>query len=200
MIVAVIAAAGKSERMGRPKLILPLRDRLVIEHVFDALLQSEIDQSVVVVPPGDELVPELARTRNIAVLRLTEPTSDMRATVVQGLDFVTSASVPNLPDAFLLVLGDQPSISSRVIGAILDMFRRTRQSIIVPTYRGKRGHPVLFSWSQVAAIHALPRNRGINYLLHQAGAGVAECPIDDPGVVQDLDTPQDYARLLERGS
>ena len=63
---------------------------------------------------------------------------------------------------------------------------------------GKRGHPVLFSWKHVEAVCAIPPDRGLNHLVAELAADVEQCPVDEPGLLDDLDTPYDYDRLRQR--
>ena len=199
MIVAIVPAAGKSERMGRPKLLLPLGPRRVIEHVLDALAASQVDRTIVVVPPGaDELCLSVAGYSKAAVAGLQAPTADMRSSVLFGLDHAEYLLQRQTPDAFLVVPADQPTLTAAIVDRLIDRFHASGRSIVVPTYRGRRGHPLLLAWQHVAAVRALPSDRGLNHLVAQFAAEVDECPIDDPGLLVDLDTPADYERLLAR--
>src|SRR5262245_9747281 len=158
MIVAVVPAAGKSQRMGRPKLLLPLGNRRVLEHVLDALQQSPVDRMLVVISPGSNELLELTRQfEQVEVVQLVHPTQDMRATIVAGLSHIESMSLESRrPDAFLVALADQPTVSPRVIQSLVDTFRRDRPSIVVPTHNGKNGHPTLFAWTMLEQIRAIP--------------------------------------------
>jgi molybdenum cofactor cytidylyltransferase len=71
--------------------------------------------------------------------------------------------------------------------------------LIVPTYRGRRGHPTLVAWDQVAQLRTLPPGQGLNVHFRQLGPQVRELPVEDENILADLDTPEDYARLLQRG-
>jgi molybdenum cofactor cytidylyltransferase len=197
MIIAVVPAAGQSQRMGRPKLLLPLGPRRVIEHVLDALVASRVDETIVVVPPGAEELRAVISTYPVHIVPLDAQTPDMRASIIEGLNHAQRQRA-QAPDAFLVALADQPSVSSRVIDALVARFRSSNRSIFIPTYNGRRGHPVLFAWRHVQQIRALPADQGLNRLVAQLDAEVEECPFDDPGLVEDLDTPADYSRLDAR--
>ncbi len=196
MIVAIIPAAGRSERMGRPKLLLPLGPRRVIEHVLDAIAASRIDRTIVVVPPAADELAAIARAAGADVARLDQQTPDMRSTILRGLAHAESICGPRPPAAFLLSPADHPLQSPKIIDELIARFRGSAQSIVIPTHGGRRGHPVLFSWKHVAAIRAIPFDRGLNQLVAELAKEVEECPSDDPRVVEDMDTPHDYERML----
>jgi molybdenum cofactor cytidylyltransferase len=197
MIVAILPAAGKSQRMGQAKLLLPLGPRRVIEHVLDALAASHVDRSIVVVPPAaHELRSIVERFPTARVAQLGEPTPDMRSSVLFGLEHVERLFRSRLPDAFLVVPADHPTVTTSAVNHLLARFRAADRSIVVPTFGGRRGHPLLVAWRLVPAVRALPADSGLNHLLAQCAIEVEECPLDDPSLLDDLDTPTDYERLL----
>ena len=195
MIIAIVPAAGKSQRMGQSKLLLPLGPRCVIEHVLVALAGSQIDHMVVVVPPDATELVAVVRAHGAEAAQLPAPTADMRASIVHGLDRAEQLWGTGSLDTFLVTLADQPTGSSRTIDHLTSRFRTSQQSIFVPTIGGRRGHPVLFAWKHAAGVRALPSDRGLNHLVAQMHMQVEECPIEEPGLLEDLDTPQDYDRL-----
>src|SRR5206468_8809557 len=99
------------------------------------------------------------------------------------------------PEAFLIALADQPTLSPTIVNHLIEQFRSSDKTVYLPTFGGKRGHPVLFSWNLVPEIRSLPPDRGLNQLVGQLASEVQECAVDNPSVFDDLDTPQDYERL-----
>jgi CTP:molybdopterin cytidylyltransferase MocA len=196
VIAAVVPAAGYSSRMGRPKLSLPLGDRTILEHVVAALKSGGIDHVVVVIGPHvPELVP-LAETAGAHICRLAEPTPDMRATVQHGLAWIEEHLTP-LPSAWLLAPADHPTLDAGVVRELIAASETDpSHSIFVPTHAGRRGHPALVAWKHAEGIRALPGDRGINSLFRERAAELREVPVSSPGVLCDLDTPEDYEQLL----
>jgi len=194
MTFALVPAAGHSTRMGRPKLSLPLGDRTVLEHVVAALRAGGVEHVLVVVGPH---VAELAVPASAAgadVLRLTEPTPDMRTTVERGLDWIEEHLRPQPNDRWLLVPADHPALDGRFIEQLM----AAPGSIVVPVHEGRRGHPTRLAWEHAAGIRALPAGRGINAFVRNQAAAVYELPAIGADVLSDLDTPEDYARLASR--
>lgn len=196
MRFAVLPAAGKSERMGRPKLVLPLGERTVLECLLDALRQAEVEHLLVVVGPhGSDLVP-LARGAGAHVHRLEDETPDMRATVERGLRWLEDRFSPRDEDAWLLIPADHPIVLPSVIGE-LERARQTspKRSIFVPTFQGRRGHPLALTWQHIAGIREHPSFEGLNAYVRKQAAQVREVPIESESILWDLDTPDDYERL-----
>jgi molybdenum cofactor cytidylyltransferase len=197
MSFAVIPAAGKSTRMGRPKLALPLGGRSVLEHVVAAFREGGVEHVLVVVGPHVPELRPLAEMAGAEVLPLDTETADMRATVECGLGWLEAQHHPNPDDSWLLAPADHPTLDAAIVHQLLE-FRAAhlRTSILVPTYHGRRGHPVLIAWRHVAGIRTLAPGQGLNVYLRQQSAETLEVPVESPSVLCDLDTPEDYERVL----
>jgi molybdenum cofactor cytidylyltransferase len=196
---ALIPAAGKSSRMGKPKLALPLGERSVLEWVLDTLKQAVIVDRLVIVGPQAEELASLAHKAGAHVLQLTDDTPDMQATVLQGLDWLETQLRPGPDDSWLLMPADHPTLNSTVVTELLKARNEhPDQSIFIPTHAGRRGHPALISWKLVADLRRWPAGQGLNRFLREHAGQTCECPLNDPEILCDLDTPQDYQRLLQR--
>ena len=202
MIFAIVPAAGKSERMRVPKLLLPLGQKRIIEWVLDALEGSRVECTVVVVPPqAQELVDVVSHFQKAAVAQLSHPTDDMRASILHGIETVANLARPSAPDAFLVALGDQPTITSHAVDQVIFRFSENHSPIVMPTFAGRRGHPVLFDLSLVDQVRGIPKGRGLDYIVHLLADRVDLVQIEDGGVLLDVDTPDDYQqvrRLLDK--
>lgn len=196
---AVIPAAGKSTRMGRPKLALPLGGRTVLECVIGALREAGVEHILVVVGPHVPELAELAETAGAEVLSLPEETAGMRETVEYGLRWLEECYQPRVGDCWLLIPGDHPALEPGVVRELLTS-RALNQgySIAIPTHDGRRGHPALIDWRHVAGIRTLPPRQGLNAYLRQHAAETLEVPVGSPAVLWDLDTPEDYDRVRQR--
>ncbi|HXG09261.1 MAG TPA: nucleotidyltransferase family protein [Gemmataceae bacterium] len=199
MIYALIPAGGKSTRMGRPKLTLPLGGRSVLEHVIRALQWTEAREVLVVVGPHvPELVP-LARRLGAHTLVLAEESAGMRDTVEHGLRRLEELFHPGPDDDWLLVPGDHPLLNPDVVRQLIEARRQNpERTIVLPTYCSRRGHPTLLRWKHVAGIRAHPAGEGLNTYIRQRAAETLEVPVDSPSILFDLDTPADYERLLQQ--
>ncbi len=202
MIAAIVPAAGRSERMGRPKLILPIGGRTLITRVVGALRDAGADPIVVVVPPSDApgaaVLAEEAAQAGGAVVVADPPPPDMRASVERGLDHL-SRSRATPPTTLLLAPADSPGLGAALVARILARAEAEPRSIIIPQVHGRRGHPVALPWPLAAEIRDLPAGVGVNALIARYAARVVTLDVDDPGALADLDTPEDYRRWADHG-
>ena len=184
MIFAVVPAAGKSQRMGRPKLTLPLSDCTVLEHVITALRAAGVDTVVVVAAPDASELVQLAEGAGAVALLLSENTIDMRATVEYGLAWLDRRFQPSAHDAWFLVPADHP---------LLDQAVGRRR--VVPASGGVRGHPTLFAWNHAAGIRQFRVGEGLNQYVRRNAANTREVIVGSAAILRDLDTPDDYEVL-----
>jgi len=208
---ALVPAAGSSSRMGRPKLLLPVSGRPLIEHTLMAWQRSRVDRIVVVVRPGDQPLVEAVNrfklqssTFKVEVVVPEVAPVDMKASVQAALRYIQNQYQPTDTDAFLVAPADMPRLSSPIIDRLID--RHATQSagtIVVPTIGGRRGHPVLFSWPLVQHVFALPAEEGLNALVdgHQS-ASIACEDLASGGEYpfEDVDTREEYEGLASRAS
>jgi molybdenum cofactor cytidylyltransferase len=193
----LIPAAGKSARMGQPKLLLPLGGQTVLERVLTAVWTGGVADVLVVVGPGDGALRDVGQRAGADVLQLEEETADMRQTCQRGLDWLAARFNPGMEDGWLLLPADHPTSRPEVIAALLETARQqTDRSIVVPTYQGKRGHPVWLGWAHAVAIRGLPVCQGLNGFIRSMADQTLELPWPGAEILRDLDTPEDYRQLL----
>src|SRR5262245_60313199 len=119
MIIALIPAAGKSLRMGRPKLLLPVGERTVLERVVSAFAQAGVERVLVVTPPHLPELFSVARCGGAEAIELPHETADMRATVQIGLDWIETHWSPLGDDAWFLAPADHPVLEPAVIRELI---------------------------------------------------------------------------------
>ena len=99
-------------------------------------------------------------------------------------------------EATLVNLVDHPLIEVETIKALMASFRTVPLPILIASYQGKRGHPVLFSSQVYGEILAAPLDQGAKVVVRKDPTRVREIPLDDPGILADIDTPEDYTRFV----
>jgi molybdenum cofactor cytidylyltransferase len=196
--IALIPAGGLSTRMGRPKLSLLLGGKAVLVRVIESLRQAGVERVLTVVGPVvPELVP-LARDAGSEVLLLEEQTKGMRGSVERGLEWIERTWQASALDSWLLVLADQPVLNPEVVRHLVREWPGQTASILIPTFQGRRGHPTLLSWRHAIGIRALDPAFRLNAYIRSQWAETREVPVDDPDILNDLDTPADYERWRQR--
>jgi molybdenum cofactor cytidylyltransferase len=190
---AIVPAAGRSARMGAPKLMLPLGDRLVIDWVLAAWTASRVTRTVVVVRADDALLLARCRRYDVDLVTPSEPPRDMKASVQLALAHVAAEYEPNDGDAWLLAPADLPRLAPAVIDQLIAAHPPGDSAAIVPVYRGGRGHPTLLPWSMARDVHRLGESEGVNAVVERGG--VREIACDWPEILDDLNLPEDYDRI-----
>jgi molybdenum cofactor cytidylyltransferase len=194
---AVIPAAGRSRRMGQPKLLLPWENTTVIEHTLAAWRASRVDVVVVVVHPDDRELAKRCRHAGATVVVPPQPPPEMKDSVACALEYLRGQQSPQSEDVWLLAPADVPRLSAAIVDRLLDEQARTgnRTEILVPVHDGRRGHPVLFPWPLADEVARLAEQEGVNALLDRHAVREVDC--GPAGVPGDLDTPDDYRRLRD---
>jgi molybdenum cofactor cytidylyltransferase len=191
-IAAVVLAAGRSSRMGRHKLLLPLGDRPVIAHVVAAACASNADPVLTVLGHEAERVRAAlppTRTRMVENFAYAEGmASSLRAGV---------AAVPAECAGALVLLGDQPLITAALLDRLIEVAQRAPDAIVAAAYAGRRGSPVYFPRIDFAALEAVEGDEGGRSLLAQHPDRVRLVECADVGSALDVDTPEDFVRIRE---
>jgi molybdenum cofactor cytidylyltransferase len=181
--------------MGRPKLLLPYRDTTVAGALLETLRRAGVERIVVVVAEGDGPLQILAREAGVTVAVNAEPQRGMLSSILAGLDALGGAAAIEASGQPLLVTpADLPAIAPSTIRELIAALERSDAVLAVPSYRGKRGHPLAIAARVARDVATLDAAIGLRQLLdrHQ----VLELAVDDPAVIADVDTPADYESLL----
>ncbi|TAK92798.1 MAG: nucleotidyltransferase family protein [Verrucomicrobia bacterium] len=194
MICAVVLAAGRSERMGTQKLLLPLGGKPVIARIVDELRQSSHDRIVVVVGRDGEKVRHALAGRDVTFATNPDFNGDMLSSIRCGL----RATLPDC-EAALIVLGDQPNLTAQLVEKLTRAFADMPGKIIVPANGGHRGHPLLIPTRLAAELLTGYEKTGLRGLLDAHAAEVCRIEVADSALLEDMDTPEDYQRLLGGG-
>jgi len=191
MICAIVLAAGQSQRMGVPKLLLPFGGKSVIAHIVDELLQSDLAKVCVVVGHERDRIVAALSGRLVSIAVNPHPEAGMLSSVRCGLQAMADDC-----DAVLVALGDQPAITAKLINEMIGAFSAGPKGILVPVYQGERGHPILFSTRYCPEILARYDDVGLRGLLRAHPDDVFEMSASSAAVLSDMDLPEDYKREL----
>jgi molybdenum cofactor cytidylyltransferase len=192
MICAMVLAAGLSRRMGVQKLLLPFGGKTVIAHIVDQIIESTVDETYVVVGHEGERVSRELSDRRISIVVNSEYESGMLSSVRCGL-----IALPQECRAVLVALGDQPSLTTKLLDQMVRSFKETEKKILVPIHNGRRGHPVMFSLGYRDEIMTRYDNVGLRGLLNAHPDDVFDLSVSTSSVLLDMDYPPDYQRELE---
>src|SRR5262245_3743720 len=119
---AIIPAAGRSRRMGQPKLLMPWQGATVLEHVIATWRASRASHVIVVAHPEDAALADLARRAGAIVVQPKTPPPQMKDSVAYGLDYIARNLQPTPRDAWLLAPADMPQLAVETIDLLIDAF------------------------------------------------------------------------------
>jgi molybdenum cofactor cytidylyltransferase len=195
----IILAAGAATRFGKPKQLLPLGGRFLIEWVLSAALGSNLDHVVLVLGCEHERIERSLGSSTghpkYEVLVNPDYRSGQSTSLRAGLLRVRHA----FPSAMFL-LGDQPLVDAALINLLLEQYAGSEKPICVPTHRGVRGNPTLFARRFYPEILKLAGDKGARDIIAAHPDRVLAAEIPDPLVFLDIDRPGDVepiAALLE---
>jgi molybdenum cofactor cytidylyltransferase len=187
MMSAILLAAGQSKRMGKPKLLMPFGRSTIIEQAVDNLLGSAADEVIVVLGDRAEAIRRLIAGRPVKLAINPDYEQGMSTSIVAGLSLVDRRT-----GAVMLALGDQPLIDSQTINRLIAGFRSHDKGITVPTYRGDRGHPVIFDIKYKGLLLALKGDVGARQIIQENPGDILEVAVDCEGIQIDIDTADCY--------
>ena len=188
-MVGIILAAGGSIRMGRPKQLLPWKGETLIHHVTSTVIGAGLDQIIVVVGASEEQVRDELIDLPVEIVVNQKWKSGQSTSVQVGL----SAIIDNCGSA-IFFLADQPGISRTLIRSMIERHAATLAPIVAPIVDGQRGNPVLFDRSTFSDFDSIRGDTGGRELFSRYPVSWIEW--HDPAVLSDIDTDDDYQRLI----
>ena len=191
IISAILLGAGESKRMGVDKLSLPWRGKTVLEHCFETLLQSEVQELVVVLGIRNKRGKNRFQGGKAKVVVNPYSERGMSTSIQKGLRAIHPRSA-----GILIALGDQPFLKTRTINALVRAFDQGEEGIIIPSFRDRMGHPVIFHKRYRKELLDLRGDVGGRTVVERHPEDVKVVPIKSEGVVKDVDTWQDYTTSI----
>jgi len=188
-VAAIVAAAGLSRRMGSCKQLLDLGGKSILAHCLENLLAGGVSDIVVVVGPQGEAVAVEARRYPVRIALNNDQQGDMASSVRSGY-----AMLPPETSGIIVALCDYPLVAPATIAGIVAAHADQPAAIIVPVHNGRKGHPSLFP---MAVLEDLKDEITLRDLVRSDPCRLRLLAVDDPGILQDMDTPEDYELLRQ---
>ena len=194
-IGAVVLAAGMSSRMGETKQLLRLGVNTLLGQVLEHVRSSRAKDIVLVLGHEAEKIKEQVSTDNLTVVINESYQQGMGASLRTGL-----AALPPGVNAALIVLADQPFIRSKTLDLLMDQYMRSNAQIVIPTYKGFRGNPILLDRSVFSEVMALTGDIGCRAIFGNHLEGIVKFPVEDIGILLDMDSKDDFELLHDFGN
>jgi molybdenum cofactor cytidylyltransferase len=194
----IVLAAGQSTRFGKPKQLVPLNGRLLIEWALEAALGSKLDRVVLVLGCEHERIRRCLRSA----------TAHSKCEIVVNPDYLSGQStslktgllrVRHEFQSVMFLLGDQPLVDAPLIDLLLERYLESEKTICVPTYRAERGNPTIFGSAFYPELLKLSGDKGARDLISAHPDDVIAVEIAEPALFHDIDRPEDVetAMLLQ---
>jgi molybdenum cofactor cytidylyltransferase len=194
MIPAVVLAAGASRRMGHPKALLQLGGRTFVGAIVDTLTMAGVTDIFVIVRDDtrDAIAAALPDRSGVRLVVNTHAEEGQLSSLVTGLDTADAPGVSGV----LVTLVDVPLVTPATVRTLIARAGSSASPILRAVHRGRHGHPVIYRREVFAALRAADPAVGAKAVMRSVG--VEDIDVDDPGILQDFDTPEDYRSLLTR--
>lgn len=186
-VTGILLAAGASARFGTNKLLVPLANGTPLAVAAARHLRAAVDRCVAVVRSEDSDLGSLIKAEQFQVVECARAQDGMGASLACGIRASTDA------DAWLIALADMPFVLPDTIARVAAALR-AGAPLAAPIFQGRRGHPVGFDRRFAPSLLALTGDTGARTLLARCDAQLTRVECDDPGVLRDVDTPNDVAQ------
>ena len=197
MTVAVILAAGRSTRMGRPKALLPHAEpnTSFISYIVGQIRLAGIRDVLVVGRADDDALRDEVHAAGARLVVNPAPDDGQLSSLLCGLD---TAEREHRAAAVLVMPVDVPLVTADVMRTLLTSAVTTQAPIVRATHRGRHGHPVIFKAAVFDELRRADPGAGARAVVRADPARVADVEVGDAGVTLDVDTPEDYRRVIGR--
>ena len=187
MINCIVMASGYGSRIGTNKLLLEYRDKKLIEHIMDKILQINFYSRLVVAK--DKEVLDIACKKGFKVVENKNSILGQSESIKLGIENSPVA------EGYMFFTGDQPLLSKLTIEKMIDAFKNNPQSIIIPRYKERNGSPVIFSSIFIDELKALEGDKGGREVIKRNKESLVFIDVENEYELMDIDTWEDYEKL-----
>lgn len=185
MLAAVILSAGASSRMGHPKALLPYREGTFLQHLIQITRDPRVGVTRVVLGAGAEEIRKIAEIDSSLVVLNPDWEQGQLSSIWAGIRSLDGLDT----DGIILCPVDHPLVSASFVNDLIGQFYSGGNSIVLPTYKGRRGHPVIFASALYGELLAAPVDKGARAVVWAHPADVQEVSTDEEGVVLNINDP-----------
>jgi len=195
VLAAAILAAGESRRMGAPKALVPFRGVNFVQHLLNATRHPRIGVVRIVLGAGaDEIRPKLGADPEMIVVNLAWEQGQLSS--IQ----TAIRSLPTQTEGMILAPVDHPLVSGNLVSQLIKKFDSTDAPIVLPTFHGHRGHPVIFRASTYQELLDASTEVGARQVVWAHERQIAEVPTEEEGIILNLNDPDALKKAMGSSS
>lgn len=184
MISAIIMAAGFGKRMGKNKLLLPYKNKTMVEHIIEKVMNCGFYDKVLVA--RDESVLSLGKEKGIKTIKNHNAHKGQSESIKIGINALEKA------EGYMFFAADQPLLDIETIRLLMNTFEKNKNSIVVPVYSSHKGNPVIFPERFINKFKLLEGDKGGKSIINNHISDVVFTEVKNKYVLMDIDTKEDY--------
>lgn len=188
----MVLAAGKSQRMGTPKQLLRIGGKTVLEHTLERVRDSSVSEIVLVLGHAADAIEKEIFIEGLTIIRNEGYQQGMGTSLRAGI-----AAVGPDAKAALIVLADQPFVQAATLNQLIECHQTAKAQIVIPTFRGFRGNPVLLDSSIFPELQELSGDVGCRAIFGSHTENIHKLAVDDAGILLDIDSREDFEKLTQ---
>ena len=193
MIGGIVLSAGESRRMGHPKALLKIKSTNFVNYIIDGLIDSGVKDVVTVLGHDCEKISAVIDNNKSDIIINENYKEGQLSSMLSGIRYFASKNA----EAVIVCLVDHPVISKNLIKKIIASYENSDNSIVVPVYEGKRGHPVLFAEPMFKELEKASPHVGAREVLWNNKEKIFELKVNDPGILVGVNSPEEYRKNMK---
>jgi molybdenum cofactor cytidylyltransferase len=192
MIAALILAAGESSRMGTDKACLNYKNHTFLETILNTLREAGVQRTAVVLGHHAEEIQRSVMLEGAEVVINPDFRRGQTSSLQMGLKALESQEL----EGIVLCLVDHPAVCAQTVRQVVDAFSDSLAPVVIPTYQGRRGHPVVIGRQLFGELKSLGTEAGANTIVQEYREATQFVEVNDPGILLDIDDPDSYRRSV----
>jgi molybdenum cofactor cytidylyltransferase len=193
MLAAAILSAGESRRMGTPKALLPYRGSTFLEHLIEVTRHPRVGLTKIVLGAGAQLIRDTLHMDEASVVINNEWEKGQLSSIQAAVRSLAAAGT----DGMILCPVDHPLVSANLVAHLIEQFDSTGKLVVLPTYKGRRGHPLIFRASLYDELLQASATVGARQVVWAHRDEVLEVATDEEGIILNLNDPETLRKALE---
>jgi molybdenum cofactor cytidylyltransferase len=193
MLAVAILSAGASSRMGTPKALLPYRGRTFLEHLIEVTRHPRVGVTRVVLGAGADAIRQTLQLDPASVV----VNDDWEKGQLSSIQAAVKSLAPGETEGMILCPVDHPLVSAKLVGRLIEEFYSSGKAVVLPTYRGRRGHPLIFRAALYGELLRASSEVGARQVVWNHADEVIEVATEEEGIVLNLNDPDTLRKALE---